>query len=111
MENKIPNQQKLFFNNLENEEILDSDDDSDYDAAAEVEQKSTLEKESEELTARVDVYDHHAVENASSSSAEKTAQSSNTGAPENIVQDSNSEATSTELAEGEEVHICLLNKE
>ena len=35
---KIPNQQKLFCDNLENEEILDSEDDPDYDAADEVHQ-------------------------------------------------------------------------
>ena len=76
-----------------------------------MEQESTSVKESEGLTAKVDIYDHHAVENASSSSAEKAAQSSNTGAPENILQDSNSEATSKELTDGEKVSLCLPNNE
>ena len=66
---------------------------------------STSEKESEELTARVDIYGHHAKENASSSSVEKAAQSSNISTPENIVQDSNSEATSKELTDGQEVYV------
>ena len=73
-----------------------------------MEQESTSEKESEELTARVDVYDHHAVENASSSSVEKAAQSSNTCAPENIEQNSNSEATSKELTDGKEVSLSMV---
>ena len=111
LENKIPSQQKQFSDNLENEEILDSEDDPDYDAADEVEQESTTEKENEELTARVDVYYHHAVGNTSLSSVEKAAQSSNTGALENIVQDSNSEATSEELTYGKEVYLCLPNNE
>ena len=76
-----------------------------------MEQESTSEKESEELTVRVDVNDHHAVQNASSSCVEKAAQSSSTDAPENIVQDSNSEATSKELSDGEEFCICLSNNE
>ena len=51
------------------------------------------------------------MENASSSSLEKAAQSSNTGAPEDIVQDSNYEAASKELTDGEKVYLCLPNNE
>ena len=70
--------------------------------------KSLPQKKNEAPTARVDDYDHHAVENASLSSVEKAGQSSNTGVPENIVHDSNSEATSKELTDGKKAnYVCL----
>ena len=43
---------KTFFDTLENDEIPDSEDDPDYDAADKVEQESTSEKERADCKSR-----------------------------------------------------------